>query len=91
MALSKLPKAFGIRELKKGFFPHLFNLKEYQNYIGPIPPAEFYSPEMMSPADRMEFLKWHKEHENDTFDFQKEIKEYCRYVRLFYLFSGERE
>nr|CAI5858649.1 unnamed protein product [Callosobruchus analis] len=28
MPLSKLPKAFGLQGLKKGYFPHLFNKKE---------------------------------------------------------------
>ena len=28
MPLSKLPKSFGLKELKKGFFPHLLNRKE---------------------------------------------------------------
>ena len=38
MGLSKFPKTFGINELKKGYFPHLFNKPENQNYIGPYPP-----------------------------------------------------
>ena len=31
MKLSALPKAFGINELKKGWFPHHFNTQENQN------------------------------------------------------------
>ncbi|KAK3915288.1 Transposable element P transposase, partial [Frankliniella fusca] len=30
--LSSLPKAFGLTELKKGYFPHLANRKEFYNY-----------------------------------------------------------
>ena len=37
MKLSALPKAFGINELKKGWFPHHFNTRENQNYVGPYP------------------------------------------------------
>ncbi len=37
MGLSKIPKTFNLKELKKGFFPHLFNIPENQNYIGPMP------------------------------------------------------
>ncbi|GBO07509.1 hypothetical protein AVEN_105708-1 [Araneus ventricosus] len=32
MSLSKLPNCFGLSELKKGYFPHLFNVRENQNY-----------------------------------------------------------
>ena len=37
MKLSALPKAFGLEELKKGWFPHHFNTRENQNYVGPYP------------------------------------------------------
>ena len=39
MRLANLPKTFGIEELKKGHFPHFFNTKDNENYVGPIPPA----------------------------------------------------
>ncbi|KAG5873123.1 hypothetical protein JTB14_031627 [Gonioctena quinquepunctata] len=45
MALSKLPKAVGFTELKKGYFPHLFNTVDKQNYIGAILPLEYYDPD----------------------------------------------
>ena len=37
--LAKLPKTFGLNQLKKpkGYFPHLFNVRENENYVGPIP------------------------------------------------------
>ena len=28
MALSQLPKSFALQELKKGYFPHLYNTSE---------------------------------------------------------------
>lgn len=40
-SLASLAKAFGLK-LMKGYFPHLFNLEENQNYIGPIPGEEFF-------------------------------------------------
>ena len=48
-ALSKLPKAFGLTETKKGHFPHLFNTTENQKYMGPYPPLETYLPDGMKP------------------------------------------
>ncbi|XP_054711127.1 uncharacterized protein LOC129220719 [Uloborus diversus] len=78
MALSKLPSCFGIEEQKKGYFPHFFNTRENQNYVGPLPETKYYSPDSMSTAARDSFLKWHKEHETDEFNFQKEMLAYCR-------------
>ena len=79
MPLSAFPKTFGLTELKKGYFPHLFNTPENQNYVGPIPNKEFYMPESMSGSGRKDFEKWHDKEraENVVFDFQKELVEYC--------------
>ena len=35
MKLSNLPEVFGLKELKKGWFPHFFNTRENQRYVGP--------------------------------------------------------
>ena len=66
MPLSRLPASFGFTELKKGFFPHLFNTPENQNFIGPLPNFEFLFPDCMSSSTRQQFLNWHKEHENHS-------------------------
>ena len=47
-ALAKFSKTFDISEIKKGYFPHKFNIPENQNYIGPYPAAEYYGYDMMS-------------------------------------------
>ena len=75
MALAKLPKAFGLKELKKGFFPHLFNLQHNQHYAGPMPDAKYYDPDSMSCDKKAEFLEWYAE--QTEFDFQKDIVDYC--------------
>lgn len=79
MSLSKLPKAFGLTELKKGYFPHLFNRTENQNYVGPIPALEYYDPNNMKETDREKFLIWYNDRmsEKYVFYFQREIQEYC--------------
>ena len=80
MKLANFPKTFGIEELTKGYFPHLFNRKENENYVGPIPPAPYYSPNGMSPKGRETFLAWHasKKESNYVFNFNEEILTYCR-------------
>ena len=78
MKLSQLPKAFGLDDgLAKGFFPHYFNTRPNQSYKGPYPNPEFYGHDDMSPSERSSFLEWHSE-QTGTFDFEKEIVEYCR-------------
>ncbi|XP_071032985.1 uncharacterized protein [Parasteatoda tepidariorum] len=78
MALSKLPSCFGLSELKKGYFPHLFNRPENQTYRGQMPDHSFYSPDNMGSDARKRFLQWYEENKHLEFDFQKEMLEYCR-------------
>ena len=60
MWLANIPKMFSIEELAKGYFPHLFNKKENENYVGPIPLTPHYSPNGTSPKNREAFLAWHQ-------------------------------
>jgi len=77
--LAAFPKTFGLTELKKGYFPHLFNTPENENYIGPIPAKEYYCFDTMTPENRNKFIEWHDQKVNEgyVFDFAKEIAEYC--------------
>ena len=79
MKLANFPKTFGIKQLAKGHFPHLFNKKENKNYIGPIPPASYYNPNRMNPKDKEAFMTWHtsKKESNYVFNFKEEIVAYC--------------
>ena len=78
MKLSALPKAFGINELKKGWFPHHFNTRENQNYDGPYPDPKYYGHDFMGEKERKELLAWLGERNDDVFDFRKEMLQYCR-------------
>ena len=79
MALSKLPEMFGISELAKGYFPHLYNKKDNQHTIlSHLPDAKFYNPDAMKPDDRSAFLVWYTENKGKSFDFQSELVRYCR-------------
>ena len=75
MRLAALPKAFGLKELAKGYFPHYFNTT--QNYKGPYLTVEDYGIDSMSSADRESFLQWYTER-TDEFNFQKQMLLYCR-------------
>ncbi|XP_052760046.1 uncharacterized protein LOC128202914 [Mya arenaria] len=78
MKLAALPKAFGLTELKKGWFPHFFNNRENQTYIGPYPQATSYGCEFMSSKEREELLTWFESKKDEDFSFRQEMLEYCR-------------
>lgn len=78
MGLAKLPECFGLTEQKKGYFPHLFNTKDNEEYIGGLPDTKFYSPDSMTKTARTKFLAWRKENSKTIFNFQEEMLPSCR-------------
>jgi len=64
----------------KGYFPHLFNKKENEDYVGRLPPKHFYMPETMSVEDLETFEAWYQEQTDSgaIFDFKRDIKAYCQ-------------
>ena len=42
MKLSELPQAFGLKEIKKGWFPHFFNTWDNQVYVRPYLAPKYY-------------------------------------------------
>jgi hypothetical protein len=76
--LANLSSMFGIEEMKKGFFPHTFNTRENQAYVGPYPDVSYYGVASMKPNEVEEFMVWHDNQKDKVFDLQKELVEYCR-------------
>ena len=76
MALAALPKAFGLRELCKGYFPHRFNTPENQGYVGPYPDARYYAPEHMTEPSKAAFEVWHRSKIDEVFDMQSDLEAY---------------
>ena len=88
MPLKAFPATFGLsykdsngEELHyaKGYFPHLFNTKQNEDYVGPLPDKSFYMPETMGVDDLKKFEKWHADQvkSNAVFDMRRDIKSYC--------------
>jgi len=61
MPLSALPKALGVEELCKGYFPHLLNTKNLSEETCEHPDAYFYQPADMKPKAYSAFMDWYKE------------------------------
>ena len=77
--LKAFPKAFSLTELKKGYFPFLFDTMSNMFYVGPIPDKKYYCYDSMSVEDRKAFMAWHQERvdENYMFDLEEERYNYC--------------
>ena len=77
-SLENFSKTFNIHELKKGYFPHLFNKLENQKYKGEYPCKSFYGFDFFSPQKRQQFLSWYDLVKNNHFDFSHELLTYCQ-------------
>ena len=83
MPLAELPGSFGLNELKKGYFPHLYNDfhildNPEKQFLTRLPDISYYAIDNMTKVKREEFLRWYERNENEQFDFQSELLEYCR-------------
>ena len=81
MPLASFSGTFGITELKKGYFPHAFNVPENQSYVGRIPDVEFYDPDgMKDQKAKGTFERWHADQVawEVEFNFQREMEGYCK-------------
>lgn len=79
-SLASLPKAFGLTELKKGYFCHLANTEEYYDYTGSMPPRELYCSSVFKDSELIKFNNWYDEQVKNkyVFNFKKEILAYCQ-------------
>ena len=80
MPVASFPSTFNLTELKKGFFPHLFNTPDHQQYVGRIPDLEFSDPDGMMAKKKDELTRWHADQvrRNVPFHFRQEMIEYCK-------------
>lgn len=75
MALSQFSKTFSV-PVKKGWFPHKFNVKENEEYEGPIPDKTYFEEKLQN---NEEFKKWHAKLRSEEYvwNFLEEITAYC--------------
>ena len=83
MPLSQLPKSFGLVEMKKEYFPHLYNTQENnmlesKKHLTRLPDPSCYDVDNMHKEARDKFLQWYETHWQDPFDMDRELLEYCR-------------
>ena len=79
MPLASFPSTF-LTELKKGFFPHLFNTPDNQQYVGRIPDLEFYDTDGIMAKKKEELTRWHDDQVrcNVSFHFHQEMIDCCK-------------
>ena len=82
MVLSQLPKSFGLKELKKGYFPHLYKTPEHEQDFDKVfcnlPDIHFYDANNMRDCARAKLMEWYQKNKNKSFDFHTELLSYCR-------------
>jgi G:T-mismatch repair DNA endonuclease (very short patch repair protein) len=78
-ALSALPKQFGLdtRDMKKGFFPYMFDKPSNWNYVGHFPDLEFYALREKREGEASDVEKWHIQQEDNVFHFRRDMLDYC--------------
>eukprot|EP00854_Cymbomonas_tetramitiformis_P016494 gene16494-19584_t len=66
-------------EITKGYYPHLFNTRENENYIYLYPDIKYYNPEILQPEAYKKLFDWWYERKSKCFIFdnQKELARYC--------------
>ena len=81
MPLAAFTKTFDLNPDKyvKGYFPHFFNRREHQDYVGPLPSIDYFDPDNMNPEERTRFLEWHARlcGQDYMFDLKHEMQKYC--------------
>ena len=79
MQLTNFTNAFGLEELKKGWFPHKFSKLEHLQYEGPIPALRYYEPQHMDAKKKKACEDWHAEEvlKGEVWNFKKELLSYC--------------
>ena len=77
MPLTKFSDTFNLPDVVKGMFPHCFNTPNKYGYVGLLPAMHYYEPDALKEPAHSKLIKWHGEHSNDEFIFDREIHEYC--------------
>ena len=81
-SLAGLAGSFCPGVLKKGYFPHKFNLPQNYGYVGPVPPKEEF--DIMFSAKSYEDVEkfnewWQKAWDDEVvWDFKEQMSLYCR-------------
>lgn len=79
MSLAKFPKAFELKNLMKGYYPHLFNTEENFRKITRFPDQKYFITNGMSVNDKKKFEDWYAEQLNSkkVFNNRNELIAYC--------------
>jgi hypothetical protein len=80
MALSQIPKAFGLDESQyiKGYFPHFFTKPCNFHSIHLLPDKKDFGYDTFSSEQITRFDAWYEERKGTLFDFDAEMKKYCK-------------
>jgi hypothetical protein len=78
MPLQKFSATFGL-ETQKGYYPHFFNTRANENYVGDVPTKDMFGYSSMTKGAKKKFDAWYAERLTEgPWDNAKELLYYCR-------------
>ena len=89
MRLANTPAAFDFEDMVKGNFPHKFNTRDNEAYVGAYPALAYYGYDSMTSDQKTDFVLWYRSVRHKQFDLQKQLRDYCvNDVRILYTACG---
>ena len=81
-ATSSASQKFGLVEMKKRYFPHLYSMKdnnmlESSKHLTHLPDPSYYDFNNMHKEAKEKLLQWYKIHEEEPFDMDRQLLQYC--------------
>lgn len=77
LPLRSFPATFGLKELKKGYFPYRFLTEETRTYYGPLPDIKWFDFDKLKPKDHKAALQWYNENKGKDIHLMDLCWEYC--------------
>jgi hypothetical protein len=89
MRLAKAPEALDFEDMAKGHFPHKFNTRANESYVGAYPEISYYGYDSMTSDQKTDFAIWYRSVRHKKFDIQKQLRRYCvNDVRILHTACG---
>lgn len=77
MRLAQTPAALGFEDVEKGYFPHKFNTRANEYYVGRDPDPSYYGYETCD-TEQTSFMRWCSTVCGEKCDFQAELSLLCQ-------------
>lgn len=77
IGLRGFPKAFGLKEMSKGYFPYRFLNDDTRMYVGPMPAVEWFDFDKLRDSERVDALRWYDSVKHTEIRLMDMCWDYC--------------